>query len=151
AVENAARLAELRQAVAAGDREKLRRLMEQLDQRHRDLDFNAWVVADNKGNLLAYSKGGRGSIPEEEKNFAWRDWFHGQGDRHDDHNPDLLPIQKTHVSNPYYGRVVQNRVIAVSTPIRQNQGGPILGLVQASISLEELHDWLTAVEIRDGY
>jgi hypothetical protein len=92
----------------------------------------------------------------EPNNFAYRDWFQGVGDRVDEKDTArgrYKAIAETHFSHPYRGLTSGRYVIAISTPVNLNRQQEVVqpvGVLQATISLERLNDWITDVGGDDG-
>jgi eukaryotic-like serine/threonine-protein kinase len=89
----------------------------------------------------------------EPNNFAYRDWFQGKGDHAEERETArgrYPPITDTHVSHPYRGLTSGRFVIAISTPVRDRDNGRLVGVLQATIALERLNEWITDVGGEDG-
>jgi hypothetical protein len=152
-IEERARGHELRQAVAerrgpAHLEDLLRRYRRRAGKR-----FDAWFLVDGEGRLLAYVPDGAAG---RRVNLRWRGWFHGGGDRYDDRTGHFEPVRRTHISQPYRGRIRDGGpAIALSTPVfapGARPGGRPSALLVVRFSVAELHSWLEGVQIgEDGF
>jgi hypothetical protein len=126
----------------------------------------AWMT-DRRGRILAIKQtrtdgdGGRAHtealVPAEvharHKQFTWRDWFSGGGERSGERDEVWHPmVNGLHLSDPYVSVVpAAGPVFAVSTPIRSRQDGEPAGLLGASVTLLAVNDWLRdAGRLSDG-
>jgi hypothetical protein len=143
-------------ATAKADRAKLKQLMRDFNRREV-APVLGWIVTDARGNLLATDLNVR--LPKDlpiPENFAWRDWFNGQGD---DFGPDkgqkkYAPIRKTHFSQPFVRRLVPEPELAIgiSTPIfAPGNRREVVGVLYTPVRLHDIDSWFDQVKIKDGY
>ncbi len=143
---------DLRQATRRGPsaRTELRDMLRQLHEHQTQLNFFRWSVADRNGVTFA-------TYPEDETvhgvNWSWRDWFNGKGDRPEQKDQTFPPLDRPHVSQPFLGRWRDaGLVIGISAPIHDPQDQRVtVGVLLATVRLDELNKWLTAVQIEDGF
>jgi hypothetical protein len=78
-----------------------------------DSDAN-WFVTDLQGAQIA-----RAPLDEKtiDRNFAYRDYFHGQGQDFDSSRTDLPPIQQPHRSIVFLSRATNSRMVAFTVPV----------------------------------
>jgi len=142
----------LRAALHRRDGNELTRLLGSFhdEQAGREL-FKGWVLVDARGELLAHYPPANPS----RRNFRFRDWFHGGGDRFDDPDHPFAPVHATHISQPYVGKLRPDALIAVSTPVfapdDERRTGPPIGVLMARLPLEDLYRWLSPVQIDNGF
>jgi serine/threonine protein kinase len=111
----------------------------------------AVFVADRDGRIVTRNPHD-GAV--EGRNWSWRGWFNGEGDKHG-HFGESFPISdKRHVSQPYVyrgqgGDDVDPVVIALSLPIRAVPDGPVLGRLVGVLKVKELHSALEGIGLRD--
>jgi serine/threonine protein kinase len=140
----------LRQAAARSDRPELRRLMQQFHDDHKQLRFDRWSITDGRGKTLA-------NWPEDtnvlDKDFSWRDWFSGGGDKEERPDEPYPPVGRPYISQPYVGRSQGTKpTIALSAPVPDpDNPGRIAGVLLGTIKLADLHQWLEEVQIQDGF
>ncbi|MFO0876736.1 MAG: serine/threonine protein kinase [Gemmataceae bacterium] len=82
--------------------------------------------------------------------FSWRDWFSGQGDRHDQTRQQHPPISRTHVSDPYASALDPDGLfVSISVPIRAtaSDSDPVLGVMEAAILMKEMSRWIREAQI----
>lgn len=91
-------------------------LQARLEAVHRESDktlpATSWFIADVAGNQLARS-------PEftEVRNYAWRDYFHGQGHDLPPGETRPAPISRRHVSLTFESQTTKTRMVAFSAPV----------------------------------
>jgi serine/threonine protein kinase len=144
---------QLRVTTARADKAKLKQLMQDFNRREA-APVLGWIVTDARGNLLATDLNFEPPPKEMPENFAWRDWFNGEGD---DLGPGkgkkpYAPIRKTHFSQPFVRRSVPELAIGISTPIfAPGQQGAVVGVLYTPVRLHDIDSWLDRVQIKDGY
>jgi hypothetical protein len=111
--------------------------------------FSRWTLSSSNGVTLA-------NWPIEVNNtgkrFAWRDWFSGRGDQLGQKNRNFAPIRKPHFSQPFIGQSQTPRpIVALSVPIESPNGQKVLGVLQVSVRLEKLQEWLEKAEFNGGF
>ena len=81
--------------------------------------------------------------------FDYRDYFHGRnleyprGEAPD----DISPIQEPHISLPFISRATNKYMVALSVPIRNEQGA-VIGVFDRTLHLDELQKQL-GQDLRD--
>jgi hypothetical protein len=118
--------------------------------------FRTLTVVDATGNVIARLDTGEVvtvPLPAEQRelrrqNYAWRDWFSGQGDQHARKGERFPPVTTTHISHPYLGEFMNRgrKLVNVSAPI-PGPNGQTLGLMVGNIDWDRLQAWLG--ELRD--
>ncbi len=142
----------LRRATGRGPsaRPELRELLKQFHEHQTQLNFFRWSVADRNGVTFA-------TYPEDvtvhNVNWSWRDWFNGKGDRPERKNETFPPLAEAHISQPFIGQWRDaGLVIGISAPIHDpNDANATIGVLLATVRLDELNKWLTDVQIVDGF
>jgi len=110
--------------------------------------FTDWAVANSNGVIMAM-------FPEDEKvvggNFSHRDWFNGTGEMEPAENATPFPpVRSDWVSEPYVQKARKNpQVVALSHPVKE--AGQVVGVLRATVNLEELHMWLKIAEGDTGF
>ena len=100
------------------------------------------------------------------KNYAWRDYYHGQGDNLPaDHKAPYVGV--TYISEPYKSTLADESsspiLVAISTPVYDlkstpDKGRPVpdvrkeklIGILISFIYLQELYSWLEGVDLKGG-
>jgi hypothetical protein len=102
------------QALKSQARRDLQEHMEEMARRHAGLEAASWFVSDNRGDRLA-----RAPFSDETKegNFAYRDYFHGQGKNLPTGTVGLKPIENVHRSIVFQSKTTENRIVAFAVPI----------------------------------
>jgi hypothetical protein len=114
--------------------------------------FSRWFIADADGVVQSDHP----TDPNARKQrLAWRDWFHGAGDRPGEENAALAPLRHTHVSQPFVAEDGGAAVIGVSAPVF-GAAGPgaedkALGVLVGVVRLADLHGWLGQVDMGRGF
>jgi len=114
-----------------------------------------WTIADHLGTTQA-------NYPWEasvcNKNWAWRDWFNGQGDHHHEKDRPFPPIDEPHISQPFVGKTNQrSKGLVLSAPVfepskdEQEAEPRVLGVLAMTIELEKIENWLNSVQLNDGF
>jgi hypothetical protein len=85
------------------------------------------------------------------RQFSWRDWFNGQGDR--EPGQVMPPLRQTHISAPYVSSAPNHPMfISISVPIRDQPAGEVVGVLEGAVLLEEMNAWLNSSNIgTDGF
>jgi eukaryotic-like serine/threonine-protein kinase len=128
-----------------------------------------WEVLDKKGYLVGYRT--PDGIEQEYVgwNFAFRGYFHGDFDDlealerlkktrqkgrkddipHDREGKEFGPISKiSHISDPFLS-IGNNLCVSVSTPVKDEKNGAILGVLVVGLDLLELSKWLADIDFAD--
>lgn len=129
------------------------KLFKILDEAHEkaDGDFHHFWLADTEGRILSvYPWPPNGPKPGSRDH---RDWFSGDGDKgpRPQQQPEPYPpIQSTHVSQPFWSDDLKTSMIAISTPIRDDNG-KLLGVLGGSVKLTTVREWYAALETEDSF
>jgi hypothetical protein len=153
-VRNGAKNAELREAVATRQTQKVQAILHEMkgetsaSQEAHD-SFYAYSVVDLDGKILATS---RSDVKPIEEHYRWRDWFNGDGDKSGPEKDEpRAPVAATYVSQPFFSTVESVGVgIIISTPI-WDKDNKQLGLLIGSIKLESFYKWLTSIDMKNGF
>jgi len=108
---------------------------ESLRDQHSALD-NSWFLVDAAG----FQRWRDPPSPTINRNFSWRDYFHGQGK---DFAPDQLPagmnpIQKAHFTPAYRGTTGGTYKVAISVPVWDLEHHKVIGVLARTIPLGQL-------------
>jgi hypothetical protein len=127
--------------VGSPERQELQRALEEAHARHRlAADATNWTFNDARGTQVA-------RVPNQENmigvNFAYRDYFHGQGTDLPRGTTDVRPTDHPHRSIVFRSRTTGRFVVSFSVPVRDtsteagNGGGDdrILGVLAMSVDL----------------
>ena len=105
-------------------------------RRHRDLNTTSWFVSDDTGLRLArypYSS------ETQDKNFAFRDYFHGQGRSLPRDQEGIKPIEKVHRSYVFESKTTSNRMVGFSTPVWsgpvEDENRQVIGVLTMTVEL----------------
>jgi hypothetical protein len=125
-------------------RETLRKLMEnfkaetdrELATRRWTLD-DSWFLTDAAGRQVWR---GPHSAETVGHNFAWRDYFHGQGrDYAEGQAPaGLKPIRGPHVSQAFLSQATDRYRVAISVPVWNDAHTQVVGVLGRSLGLGQL-------------
>lgn len=126
------------------ERTELRLLLAQAksraDQAYRRLGLNrdgSWYLTDHRGFQ-------RWREPQEEKtfdkNFSYRDYFHGLGDQFDEDTvpSDIQPISKPHVSLSYKSQATGLNMVSLTVPVWDEKHERVIGVLGRSMELAQL-------------
>ena len=85
------------------------------------------------------------------KNYSWRDWFNGTGDRYEE-GRRYAAIKAPYISQPYVTRSV-DRIsgINISAPIYDSDRKTVLGVLTVTIDLDKIYRWLYEEKIHRGF
>jgi hypothetical protein len=106
-----------------------------LRERHGDLGAASWFISDHLGNRLARAPF---SADTADRNFAHRDYFHGQGRELPEGTPGLKPIHDVHRSLVFTGQTNQRRLVAFSVPVwsaPRDEQREVLGVLTMTVEL----------------
>jgi hypothetical protein len=128
-------------------------------QQHEEDDgdelFSRLCVTDRQGHILAdYPI----DLPTRGPRWlwAWRDWFHGGGDRHDARDHLFEPLRVEHVSDPYISRIkgyplaIVLTVPCFASPAADaNRGKPreVVGLLTGLVEIKKVYKWIESVDL----
>jgi len=126
------------------ERAELRLLLAQeksrADEAYRRLGLNrdgSWYLTDHRGIQ-------RWREPQEEKtfdkNFSYRDYFHGLGDQFDEGTvpSDIQPISKPHVSLSYKSQATGLNMVSLTVPVWDEPHERVIGVLGRSMELGKL-------------
>jgi hypothetical protein len=93
------------------------------------------------------------------QNWAWRDWFHGKGDRLEAPHAGYAPVREPHVSQPFAARIQGQPVsLCVTVPCfdPDDEGRPaadrrLVGLLVGQIEADKVYKWLSGVNMEAGF
>ncbi len=76
-----------------------------------------------------------------EKNFSYRDYFHGRGEDYPLNRipEDIAPLDKPHVCNAYKSTTTGRQTVALSVPVR-NKNGKVIAVLARSVHLGDLQE-----------
>jgi serine/threonine protein kinase len=105
-------------------------------EQEADLD-DSWFLTDSEGFQRWRDPPGPTTV---DRNFRWRDYFHGQGDDHPEwaNRTDIRPLRDPHISAPFRSSSTGRLKVAISVPVWDREKGVILGVLSRSIHLGEL-------------
>jgi serine/threonine protein kinase len=120
--------------------EWLARNKEAIDEirREQDADLDdSWFLTDARGFQRWRDPPGPTTI---DRNFGWRDYFHGQGDDRPDwkERTNVLPLDKPHISAPFRSTSTGRLKVAISVPVRDREQRAVLGVLSRTIHLGDL-------------
>jgi hypothetical protein len=93
---------------------------------------SSWFVLDQHGTMLARSP----ASDSIGRNFAFRDYYHGQGDQLDPTAGRKQPIRDVHRSTIFAGKTTGNLRVTFSVPIWQTrEKDSVLGVLAMSVEL----------------
>lgn len=122
-------------------RKKLQTRLEELADEHPEIEFSGWSVMDATGVQLAREPFQSSSI---DKNFAYRDYFHGQGRDLPSDSRKVKPLETVHLSNVFISTVDQEPKVAFSAPIWSgNEEDPnryVIGVLYITVELARFAD-----------
>jgi serine/threonine protein kinase len=107
-------------------RKALQNWLNESVQEHQKADLSAsWFIVDRHGVLIALA--GPGITPEMRgralgKNFAHRDYFHGQGKDFDPGDVAIKPIEQPTLSTVFKSTTDKIYKVAFSVPVRKTAG-----------------------------
>jgi hypothetical protein len=132
------------------DRAGMLRALAEIYGRYDQEQFSRWTIADRQGDIVA-------NHPVDpslfDRNFSWRDWYSGGGDKLDRQTEWFAPVTATYVSQPFVGRSRSGgQLIGVSTPIHDlDKPDQVIGVLLVTVKLEALHGWLRDVDMSGGF
>ncbi len=158
----------LHDAIVGKDKKAVAKTLRRLMRRSQkaNLKYSQAAASDNEGHVLAIvnldPKDGRLSERYPDalgcRQFAWRDWFSGQGDRWDEMYLETPrtpsdPITAPHISDPYVSLPDKYMFINISIPVRDPDKLEVrpVGVLTASIKLDDINQWLIDVKMEHGF
>ena len=126
------------------DRTELRNLLAQAkaraDQSQRQLGLNrdgSWYLTDHLG-----FQRWREPLDEKtfDKNFSYRDYFHGLGEQFEEGTtpPNIQPITKPHVSLSYKSQATGLNMVSLTAPVWDDKHERVIGVLGRSMELAQL-------------
>jgi hypothetical protein len=130
------------QEMKSAARQELQQWMESMSRRHSGLVGASWFVADDAGLRLA-----RYPLSDitRDGDFAFRDYFHGQGKNLPPATVGIKPIENVHRSIVFESKTTGRPVVAFSAPVWYAVEEPdrrIIGVLTMTVELgdfAELH------------
>lgn len=159
-VERQVKLDGLPKLIAANDQARLQdlaaKLTSEVKEETNDQDFlDRCTIFNANGDLLAtYPNNkrvdGKSNIGV---NYAWRDYFHGNGEQPQRQGEHFAPIKEAHVSQPFWSTMKDDGItVGVSAPIRDPENaGQIVGVMLITIKIGRVTSWLKEVKIDHGF
>ncbi len=124
-------------------RQRLQSRIEALRAQYAEIESTSWFVDARDGRQLARSPLDKKTI---DRNYAFRDYFHGQGYDLAPGASDVAPIRKPHRSIVFTSHATGNRMVAFSVPVfgaADEQGNQaVVGVLAMTVELgkfAELH------------
>src|SRR5262249_5097274 len=113
----------------------------------------ALFAADGHGLALHTTDPKADRAAFHKQQYSWRDYFSGNGDQLDHTDKVFSPIEDTHISQPFVGRVTSDGIlIGISTPVfGLPDNDKTVGVLLATIRLERLNEWLQDVNMEHGF
>lgn len=131
--------------VDSPEREALQALITGMRLRHPDADATSWFITDKDGKQLARYPMGK----TIDQNYAFRDYFHGQGYGMDPETKGIEPIRDVHRSHVFRSQATNRRMVAFSVPVfGENEEGEEREVIGVLAMTAELG---TFAELRPEY
>jgi serine/threonine protein kinase len=122
-------------AFSADDQKPLQTWIERVAREHPDVQVASWVVMDGRGNQLARAPYSKESVG---KNYAFRDYFNGQGDI-SPKAPGIEPIRDVHLSTVFVSTATRDRKVAFSCPVWSDEAEAdkrrVVGVLSVTVAL----------------
>ncbi len=101
-----------------------------------DLD-DSWFLTDARGFQRWRDPPGPTTL---DRNFAWRDYFHGRGDDRPElkDQTNVPPLTRPHISAPFRSTSTGRLKVAISVPVKDRERGVVVGVLSRTIHLGEL-------------
>lgn len=122
--------------MASEQRRQLQAWIKDVALRHRNLITTSWFLSDRTGLRL-----GRYPFSDEtqERNFAYRDYFHGQGRSFPPGTQGIPPIQRVHRSYVFESLTTSNRMVGFSAPVwsgpEEDAAREVIGVLTMTVEL----------------
>lgn len=121
---------------SAADDSILQRWIEDQFADHQDMTGAvSWLVQDRTGVQRARAPFSKASVG---KSYAFRDYFHGQGQDLAPGTPGIAPIEKPHLSAVFQSQVTKNLMVAFAVPIWSGGDTPrqeVIGVLAMTVEL----------------
>lgn len=102
------------------DRQRLQSELETMHRTHPELPVASWFLLDDRGNQLARSPFDASTL---DRNFAYRDYFHGQGRDLENPASNVPPLREAHRSHVFFSDSAQHLALAFTVPIWGSKPG----------------------------
>lgn len=96
------------------EREALQAAISEIRTKHPEIDATSWFINDRDGRQLARYPLNEKTI---DQNYAFRDYFHGQGGDLERGTKNVKPITDVYRSNVFRSEATGRRMLAFSVPI----------------------------------
>jgi len=117
-------------------RVELQEKLAAIDHLHPLNDLDRWFLLDAHGHQLSRSPPFASTI---DRNFSYRDYFHGQGRDLPEDTVDVPPIKAPHLSIVFISKATNDRTVALSVPVwSHDEGDPdraVLGVLGHAVGL----------------
>ncbi|MBX7167783.1 MAG: serine/threonine protein kinase [Pirellulales bacterium] len=124
------------QPIEAPARRALQDALTRLAVRHPEVRATSWFVTDRKGIQIARYPADKVTL---DRDFSYRDYFHGQGQDLPPGTPNLKPLERTYRSNVFRSVATNNRMVAFSTCVwsgpKETPDRHVLGVIAMTIEL----------------
>jgi hypothetical protein len=111
---------------------------------------NSVLVTDKRARVLA-------GAPEDRmktvigKSYPYREWFNGERDFLEEKETPREPRSALGLTLAYESTQEDKpMLVALATPVRSEQNGEVLGVLQSTINLNKFNSWLVDVESKGG-
>ena len=147
-------------AALAADREQLKAWLKWAGQElHLDKrdSISGLSVVDREGNMLMSVVKDKDLDWEPspdffestiKRNWAWRDWFNGQGNQAE--GPLYPPVTAYHISQPYKSADKDVEKVDLTVPVRVEKDGEPVAVLVGSMKLKDLTEWLHNLKLEHG-
>jgi serine/threonine protein kinase len=100
-----------------------------------DLD-DSWFLTDSRG----FQRWREPAATSIDQNFAWRDYFHGQGDDRPDWKgrEEIPPLTEPHISAPFRSSTTGQLKVAITVPVWDEEHREVLGVLGRTIRLGQV-------------
>jgi hypothetical protein len=96
------------------ERQRLQSDIEAMHHAHPELPVASWFLLDDRGNQLARSPFDANTV---DRNFAYRDYFNGQGRDLEGPASDVPPLREAHRSHVFFSDSAQHLALAFTVPV----------------------------------
>lgn len=134
-LEQAADSEQVRDMINRRSSKDLQAWIEQLDTQNKDLEAASWFISDDEGNRLARYPFSEGTA---DRNFNYRDYFHGLGKDFPEGTTGQLPIHDVYRSLVFKGATNKRPIVGFSVPVwSKNDEEPrrVLGVLTMTVEL----------------
>lgn len=132
------------QSPDADTQQELQKWLDQTFARQPNaLKFRSWFLIGADGTYLArspeFDEGGRRSSSIN-KNFAFRDYFHGLGQDLPPASPAASPMSQPHNSAAIFSTMDHELTVNFAVPIRRTEGEAPMGILDVCVECSEFAD-----------